>query len=66
MLVELKMIKRQDLVAIISNILKPVQDQVHIKIELSKDVMDSFVFCVATRRTATRFFKEMYDLVSIA
>lgn len=64
MLVELKMIKRQDLVAIISNIMKPTLDQVHIKIELSKDVMDSFVFCVASRRTATRFFKEMYDLVS--
>lgn len=63
MLVELKMIKRQDLVAIISNMVKPVQDQVHIKIELSKDIMDTFVFCVASKRTALRFSKEMYDLV---
>lgn len=66
MLVELKMIKRQDLVAIIADLMKPAQDQVHIRIELSKDVMDTFVFCVASRRTATKFFKEMYDLVSIS
>lgn len=66
MLVELKLIRRQDLVAIISDLMKPsAQDQLHIKIELSADVMDTFVFCLATRRTATKFFKEMYDLVSI-
>lgn len=65
MLVELKLIRRQDLVAIISDLMKPSQDQLHIKIELSPDIMDEFVFCVATKRTATKFFKEMYDLVSI-
>lgn len=65
MLVELKLIRRQDLIAIISNLLKPSQDQLHIKIELSPDVMDPFVFCVATKRTASKFFKEMYDLVSV-
>lgn len=64
MLVELKLIRRQDLVAIISDIMKPTQDQLHIKMELSPDVMDTFVFCVATKKTATKFFKEMYDLVS--
>lgn len=65
MLVELKLIRRQDLVAVISDLMKPSQDQLHIKIELSPDVMDPFVFCVATKRTASKFFKEMYDLVSI-
>lgn len=65
MLVELRMIKRQDLVAIVSDIMKPAQDQIHIKIEISKDVMDTFVLCVATKRTATKYFKEMYDLVCI-
>lgn len=64
MLVELKLIRRQDLVAVISDIMKPSQDQLHIKIELSSDIMDPFVFCVATKRTASKFFKEMYDLVS--
>lgn len=64
MLVELKLIRRQDLVAIISDLMKPSQDQLHIKIELSPDILDTFVFCVATKRSATKFFKEMYDLVS--
>ena len=36
MLVELKMIKRQDLVAILSDIMKPTLDQIHFKIEISK------------------------------
>lgn len=62
MLVELKMIKRQDLVSIISSLLRPVQDQIHLKVELSKDVMDTFVFCLACRKTGTRMFKEMHDL----
>ncbi|XP_059619364.1 PAT complex subunit CCDC47 [Phlebotomus argentipes] len=62
MLVELKMIKRQDLVAIIAGLLRPNQDQVHVKIEMSRDVMDTFVFCVATKKTATKMFKEQSDL----
>lgn len=64
MLVELKMIKRQDLVAILSEIVRPSTDQIHFKVEISKDSMDSFVFCVASRRTATKLFKETADLVS--
>lgn len=62
MLVELKMIKRQDIVSIISTILRPVQDQIHIKVELSKDIMDTFVFCLGSKKTASRMFKEMHDL----
>lgn len=62
MLVELKMIKRQDLVSIIAGIMKPTQDQVHIKLELSKDSMDTFVFCAAAKKTATKLFKEQSDL----
>uniref|UniRef100_A0A1L8DNQ9 PAT complex subunit CCDC47 n=3 Tax=Nyssomyia neivai TaxID=330878 RepID=A0A1L8DNQ9_9DIPT len=62
MLVELKMIKRQDLVAIIAGLVRPAIDQVHIKIEMSRDVMDTFVFCVATKKSATKMFKEQSDL----
>lgn len=62
MLVELRMIKRQDLVALVSSLMRPVQDQIHIKIEISKDSMDTFVFCVASKKTATRLFKETSDL----
>lgn len=64
MLVELKMIKRQDLVAVVSDLIKPAQDQLNIKIEISKDAMDTFVFFIGSRRTTTKYFKDMYDLVS--
>ncbi|XP_055713303.1 PAT complex subunit CCDC47 [Phlebotomus papatasi] len=62
MLVELKMIKRQDLVAIIAGLIRPSLDQVHMKIEMSRDVMDTFVFCVGTKKTVTKMFKEQSDL----
>uniref|UniRef100_W8BR42 PAT complex subunit CCDC47 n=1 Tax=Ceratitis capitata TaxID=7213 RepID=W8BR42_CERCA len=62
MLVELKMIKRQDLVALISGLIRPQQDQVHIKVEMTRGVMDSFVFCVGSRKTITKVFKEYADL----
>lgn len=65
MLVELKMIKRQDLVALISGLIRPQQDQVHIKVEMTRGVMDAFVFCVGLRKTITKVFKEFADLVSL-
>lgn len=63
MLVELKFIKRQDLVAIVSQLMRPSQDQVHIKVEMNKEDMDTFVFCMATKKTALRLAKDMADLV---
>ncbi|XP_058455951.1 PAT complex subunit CCDC47 [Malaya genurostris] len=62
MLVELKLIKRQDLVSLIAGIMKPVNDQLHIKVEISPDAMDNYVFCVATKKQATKLFKDMNDL----
>lgn len=64
MLIELKMIKRQDLVAILADIMRPSLDQIHFKVEISKGVLDPFVFCVASKRTGTKLFKELADLVS--
>lgn len=43
MLIELKLIKRQDLVAIISQIVRPQNDQAHLRIEMSK-VLENLVF----------------------
>ena len=65
MLVELRMIKRQDLLALIIGLVKPVQDQLQIKVEMSKDAMDSFVFCIATKKLASKMLKEMNDLVCL-
>ena len=62
MLVELKFLKRQDLVSVISNILRPASDQIIIKVTMSPDAMDSFVFSIANKKTAARLVKEMSDL----
>lgn len=62
MLVELKFLKRQDLVAVIAQMMKPSQDQIHIKIDMNKDDMDTFVFCVAAKKTAAKLAKDMADL----
>lgn len=40
----------------------PVTDQIHIKVIMNKEDMDSFVFCVAAKKTATHVSKEMGDI----
>lgn len=64
MLVEIKLLKRQDLVSVISNILRPTHDQVHIKVNMNQDDMDTFVFALANKKAATRLAKEMSDLAT--
>ncbi|TRY71047.1 hypothetical protein TCAL_09638 [Tigriopus californicus] len=64
MCVDLKLLKRQDLVSVIANIMKPAHDQVHIRVNMHPDDMDSFVFCLAHKKAATKLSKEMNDLSS--
>jgi Protein of unknown function (DUF1682) len=65
MLVELKLIKRQDLLSLAIGMLSSkTQDQVVIKTEISKDSMDSFVLAVCSKKSASKMFKDMNDLVS--
>merc|ERR1719315_61468 len=64
MLVELKLLKRQDLVGVISNVMKPAYDQVHIRVDLSPEDMDSFIFCIANKKSSLRLAKEMNDLAT--
>lgn len=42
--------------------MRPAQDQVHVKVLMNKEDMDSFVFCVASKKTALHFSKEMADI----
>lgn len=56
-------VQRQDLVAVIAQMMRPVVDQIHVKVDMSKDDMDSFVFCVANKKTAAKLGKDMADLV---
>jgi len=64
MLVELKLLKRQDLVGVISNIMKPSHDQIHIRVDMSPEDMDSFIFCIANKKSSLRLSKEMNDLAT--
>ena len=57
MLVELKLLKRQDLVGVISNMLKPAHDQVHIRVNICPEDMDSFIFCISNKKASMRLSK---------
>ena len=54
MLVELRMLKRQDLVGVISNIMKPSNDQIHIRVDMGPEDMDNFIFAIASKKSSLR------------
>jgi len=64
MLVELRLLKRQDLVGVISNLMKPSHDQIHIRVDMNPEDMDSFIFCIASKKSSLRLSKEMNDLAT--
>lgn len=47
----------------LNQFLRPSKDEIHIKVDMNKEDMDTFVFCVASKKTAARCSKEMADLV---
>jgi len=66
MLVELRLLKRQDLVSVIGNAIKSgvQKDQVKIQVNMNAEDMDTFVFCLANKKTAARLAKEMADITT--
>lgn len=64
MLVELRLLKRQDLIGVISNTMKPAHDQVHVRVDMAPEDMDSFIFCIASKKSSLRLSKEMADLAT--
>ncbi|XP_037089324.1 coiled-coil domain-containing protein 47-like [Pollicipes pollicipes] len=62
MLVQLKFLKRQDLVSVMSTMMKSASDQVEIKVTMNPEEMDTFVFCLASKKSAAKLAKEMTDL----
>lgn len=60
LLVELKLMKRQDLISIISNYIVPTRDQVILSIEL--DTLDSFVFACGNKKTVAKIQKNLEDM----
>ena len=66
MLIELKLLKRQDLInRFIAYLMRVKRDKVRIKVLMKKQDMDTFIVCLATKKIATNFSKKMNDLVSV-
>ena len=61
-LFELRLMKRQDLVAVIMSLFRPAPDQLHVKVFMNEGDMDTFVMCLANKKSATRLAREMADL----
>ncbi|XP_036445617.1 coiled-coil domain-containing protein 47 [Colossoma macropomum] len=62
MLIQLKFLKRQDLLNVLARMMRPTCDQVQIKVTLNDEDMDTFVFAVGSRKAMSRMQKEMQDL----
>ncbi|KAG2460973.1 CCD47 protein, partial [Polypterus senegalus] len=62
MLIQLKFLKRQDLLNVLARMMRPACDQVQVKVTLNDEDMDTFVFAVGTKKSMTRLQKEMQDL----
>ncbi|XP_075703079.1 PAT complex subunit CCDC47 [Rhinoderma darwinii] len=62
MLIQLKFLKRQDLLNVLARMMRPTCDQVQIKVTMNEEDMDTYVFAVGTRKTLARLQKEMQDL----
>ncbi|XP_040078687.2 PAT complex subunit CCDC47 [Ixodes scapularis] len=62
MLVELRLVKRQDLLGLLSRLVRPVGDQIVVKVTMSPASMDNFVMCVACKKTGAKLMKGLADL----
>ncbi|XP_048868822.1 PAT complex subunit CCDC47 [Brienomyrus brachyistius] len=62
MLVQMKFLKRQDLLNVLARMMRPMCDQVQVKVMLNDEDMDTFVFAVGTKKAMARIQKEMQDL----
>ncbi|XP_069761265.1 PAT complex subunit CCDC47 isoform X3 [Narcine bancroftii] len=62
MLIQLKFLKRQDLLNVLARMMRPASDQVQIKVTMNEEDMDSYVFAVGSRKAMIRMQKEMQDL----
>ena len=66
MLVQLKLIKRQDLISgVLMQFVKPQSDQIIISVEYpSADDIDNFVFCLTNKKLTQQLFADYQDIAS--
>ena len=44
--------------------MKPAHDQIHVRVDMSPEDMDSFIFCIASKKSSLRLSEEMADLAT--
>ncbi len=66
LLIQLKLIKRQDLInGLIMQLIKPQSDQLILSVEYtSNDDIDNFVFCLTNKKISQQMFNDYQDLSS--
>jgi hypothetical protein len=62
MLIELRFIKRQCVFNSLAALIKSINDTIVYTIDFSKDDMETFVFCLAKKRSAAKLHRDMNDL----
>ncbi|CAH1790286.1 unnamed protein product [Owenia fusiformis] len=62
MLIEMKLLKRQDLIQTISRIFKPALDQIVIKVVMDENAMAPFVMALGLKKTIAKVHRELNDL----
>jgi len=62
MLIEIRFIKRQCLFNSLAAMIKSINDTIVYTIDYSKDDMETFVFCLAKKRSAAKLHRDMNDL----
>lgn len=65
MLVELRLLKRHDLVSVMSQLLRPKSEIIKVTAYMDEEDMDNFVFALLPRKQASKYQKELQDLVNI-
>ncbi|CAB3401898.1 unnamed protein product [Caenorhabditis bovis] len=63
---QMKMLKRQDIVSRVLNLINPSSDRLTLKISLEGADADPVIIAVGEKKQTTKHVKEMFDLVSFA
>jgi len=62
MLVELRLLKRHDLVSVMSQLLRPRSEVIKVTVYMDEEDMDNFVFALLPKKQASKYQKELQDL----
>lgn len=62
MLIEINLLKRQDLFSMALNLLKNARDTLNLRVLLSSDGYENFVFCLAHKSYAAKLARDMVDI----